>query len=344
MRLLPSKREFTIADTGLDSVEKVALGGIEQSILIQAEDPTKPILLFIHGGPCMPVPGVVSRGQDYAVATTTKELVKHFVLVFWDQRGSGKSFDKKVSPESMRVERFISDCNELIDILCKRFHQEKLFIAGHSWGTVIGLSIASRFPEKLYGYFGISQLLNWAENDRLCYEWVKIKAEKTNDKKTLSKLGLLGPPPYIKGVKQWIDFRQLLIIKHNSMIYENESIKHPGVISAFKLFLSSSDYSLKNIFHTFYSAYKLTYTQALITDFAEINLDSIKRLDIPVFFLHGKKDMHVNGKPVEKFVENLDAPFGKEMVWYDNSSHMFHPEDAREIERFMISTALKIIY
>lgn len=77
-----------IPETGIDCVEKIELGKMGQSILIQAEDRTNPVLLFVHGGPCMPVPGVVSRGQDYAICTMTKELVKHFVLVFWDQRGS----------------------------------------------------------------------------------------------------------------------------------------------------------------------------------------------------------------------------------------------------------------
>ncbi|WP_153125073.1 hypothetical protein [Peribacillus tepidiphilus] len=110
MAFYSKKRDFTIADTGIDRVEMVTLGGLNQSILIQAEDPTKPVLLFVHGGPCMPVPGVVSRGQDYAVATTTKELVKHFVVVFWDQRGAGKSFDQNIPAKSMKVEQFINDC------------------------------------------------------------------------------------------------------------------------------------------------------------------------------------------------------------------------------------------
>ena len=125
------------------------------------------------------------------------------------------------------------------------------------------------------------------------------------------------------------------------MIYKSETIKHPGMIGGFKLFLNNSNYSLKDIFHTFYSSYKLTYTQELIEDFAKINLDSIKSLDIPVFFLHGKRDVHVDGKPVKKFFEQLDAPFGKEMVWYENSSHMFHPKEAKEIEKFIIE-AVKI--
>lgn len=127
MALFLKRREFTIPETGIDVVKTVLLGGVNQTILIQSAQPSNPVLLFIHGGPCMPVPGVVSRGQDYAVSTATKELVKHFTLVFWDQRGAGKSYNKSISPESMRMEQFISDCNELIDILKEMFNIQKIY-------------------------------------------------------------------------------------------------------------------------------------------------------------------------------------------------------------------------
>jgi pimeloyl-ACP methyl ester carboxylesterase len=337
MGLFRGKRDFSISSSGLDLVEVVRLGGVDQSILIQAEDVTKPVLLFVHGGPCMPVPGVVSRGQDYMVSTTTKELVKHYVVVFWDQRGAGKSYQKSIPSKTFRTEHYFQDCLELIDYLRTRFQREKVYLAGHSWGSVIGLTAASRIPEKLHGYVGISQVLNWTNNDQLCYQWLKTKAESANDQKTLTKLHELGQPPYLE-VKKWTDFRRPLI-KYNSMIYTSDTVKHPGMLGAFKIFLNSEEYSLKDIFHSFYSSYNLTYTQDLIEDFAKINLDALRRIDIPVAFLHGAHDFHVDGRPVESFYQKLEAPQGKEMVWYEKSSHMFHPEDARGIEKFLIQFA-----
>jgi pimeloyl-ACP methyl ester carboxylesterase len=334
MGLLKRKRDFVISATGLDVVEVITLGGVDQSILIQAEDVTKPVLLFVHGGPCMPVPGVVSRGQDYAVSTMTKELVKHFVVVFWDQRGAGKSYQKSAPPETFRVEQFFQDCIELIELLTNRFQRDKVYLAGHSWGSIIGLTVASRIPEKLHGYVGISQILNWSDNDLLCYQWVRTKAKNAHDQKTLKRLDDLGPPPYLE-LKKWTDFRRPLI-KYNSMIYSSDVVRHPGMLGAFMIFLNSSEFSIKDIFHSFYSSYNLTYTQDLIEDFSKINLDALKRIEIPVAFLHGVHDFHVDGRPVEKFYQQLAAPLGKEMVWHEKSSHMFHPEDAREIEKFLI--------
>lgn len=88
------KADFTISEKGISSIEKMMIGGVEQHILIQTEKPGSPVILFIHGGPSMPVPGVSNRGTDYALIITTKELIKHFTVVFWDQRGTGKSFSK----------------------------------------------------------------------------------------------------------------------------------------------------------------------------------------------------------------------------------------------------------
>src|SRR5690606_29217739 len=76
--------DFVIGENGINTVEKVRIGGIDQTILIQGEDVTRPVLLLLHGGPSMPIPGVSSRGMDYTIATNTRELVKNFIVVFWD--------------------------------------------------------------------------------------------------------------------------------------------------------------------------------------------------------------------------------------------------------------------
>jgi pimeloyl-ACP methyl ester carboxylesterase len=94
MKLL-QKIDFTISEQGISSIERITIGNVMQSILIQTEKPGSPVLLFIHGGPSMPIHGVSSRGSDYALVMTTKELVKQFTVVFWDQRGTGKSYSKE---------------------------------------------------------------------------------------------------------------------------------------------------------------------------------------------------------------------------------------------------------
>ena len=87
--------------TGIESLEKVTLGGVDQWILVRAEDQSKPVLLWLHGGPGSPTMALASQHD--------MELVKHFVAVHWDQRGAGKSYSPKIPTSTMVVDQFVSD-------------------------------------------------------------------------------------------------------------------------------------------------------------------------------------------------------------------------------------------
>ncbi|GIO41591.1 hypothetical protein J41TS4_13490 [Paenibacillus apis] len=39
----------------------------------------------------------------------------------------------------------------------------------------------------------------------------------------------------------------------------------------------------------------------------------------------------------EKYYNSLVAPAGKQLLWMEKSSHMFHPDDAREIENILLN-------
>ena len=153
----------------------------------------------------MPLPGVSSRGKNYTVATNTKELVKHFTVVFWDQRqrGTGKSFHKNIPPSSMTFEKLVSDAAELTDFLRETFNQEKIFLAAHSFGTLIGMYLLKKHPGKFHSYVGLSQIISWSENDREGLEWAEKEAKRRGDFKALNELEAVGDPPFTEGYKHW---------------------------------------------------------------------------------------------------------------------------------------------
>ncbi len=328
------KPDFEIPSSGIQSVEVVTLGVIKQSILIQADDVTKPVLLFIHGGPSMPLPGISSKGRDYTIITNTKELVKKFVVVFWDQRGTGKSYHQEIPQESMTIEQFISDANELVDYLRDRFKQEKIFLAEHSWGTTIGLNLASRYPEKFNSYVGISRIISWTENDGFALRWLKEEAKRRGNKKAITELENVGEPPYIESFEQWSVIRKWQRI-FNTLVYQTEDA--PGLFALTMDMVRSEEYSLKDVYHTFYKGFKLIYSQRFIEELATNNfMESVPELPIPVTFIHGRHDFHVNGSLVESYFNQMDAPKGKRMIWVEKSAHAFHPSDTKRIEQHLI--------
>ena len=59
-------------------------------------------------------------------------MLRSFTVVYWDQRGAGKSFDRSIPRSSMTVDQFICDLDELINALCRRLDKSKVAILGHS--------------------------------------------------------------------------------------------------------------------------------------------------------------------------------------------------------------------
>ncbi|MFT4415924.1 alpha/beta fold hydrolase [Fredinandcohnia humi] len=336
MGVFSKKEDYPISSTGLRSVETITLGGIQQKILIQAVDPTNPVLLFIHGGPSLPLPGVSSKGRDYTIVTNTKELVKHYVVVFWDQRGTGKSYHHSIPSESMSIKQFISDANELTDYLRGRFSQEKIFLAAHSWGSTIGLNLISSYPDKFYSYVGLSQIVSWTENDRLALSWLKEEAKKRRNQKALRELNEVGDPPFLESFKQWSIIRKWQQ-RFNTLVYSDQTIKSPSLFELTMDMVRSDEYSLKDVYNTFYKGFKLVYSQQFIEELATNNfMDSVREIPIPVTFIHGRKDFHVNGSLVETFYNQVHAKKGKRMIWVEKSAHAFHPEDTKQIEQYFI--------
>ena len=113
------------------SLEQVELGGVGQWILIRAQDPVKPVLLILHGGPGGAQLPWVDLFQPVA-------LEENFTVVHWDQRGAGKPFHAELTMEDLQVGDFVADTLELTDLLRDRFDQDKIFLTGHSWGSALG--------------------------------------------------------------------------------------------------------------------------------------------------------------------------------------------------------------
>jgi pimeloyl-ACP methyl ester carboxylesterase len=107
------------------------LGGLDQWVMIRGESIANPSLILLHGGPGLSDTGFFRRFDA--------PLEKRFTVVYWDQRGAGRSFYPDIPRASMTVEQFISDLDELVDAVCKRLAKTKVAIFGHSWGSALGV-------------------------------------------------------------------------------------------------------------------------------------------------------------------------------------------------------------
>ena len=193
---VPSPRQI-IADAraiknpnGIEELRQVELGRVKQWISVRGRDRRNPILLFIHGGPAsteMPVSWLYqSPWEDF------------FTVVQWDQRGAGKtsaSNDAAAIMPTISVERMTQDGLELVAHLREHYGKRKIFVLGHSWGTVIGLNIARRQPGWLHAYIGMGQFIVGSENERLGYQFALGRAQRSNNAQAIAELTSIAPYP-----------------------------------------------------------------------------------------------------------------------------------------------------
>jgi pimeloyl-ACP methyl ester carboxylesterase len=171
----------------IDSVEKVIIGGIEQVVSLRSENINNPIILFLHGGP--------GTAQIAFSRKSQKKLEKFFIVVNWDQRGAGRSYSSSIKKEDLNIERLVLDTEELTISLLKRFNQPKIFLVGHSWGSIIGLKFSARRPDLIESYIGIGQIVDMKRGEVISYKFTLAEAIKRNNKKAITQLKKIEEPP-----------------------------------------------------------------------------------------------------------------------------------------------------
>ena len=74
-----------------------------------------------------------------------------------------------------------ADLDALVDAVCERFHQEKVILVGHSYGTMVGSKYAIDHPDKVAAYIGVGQM-GAGGSDIYAYEdALSLAAERGDD-------------------------------------------------------------------------------------------------------------------------------------------------------------------
>ncbi|MCB9642207.1 MAG: alpha/beta hydrolase [Myxococcales bacterium] len=311
---------------GIDKVEAVKLGGWEQWLLMRGKNKRAPILLWLHDGPGGTSEMVFSR-------TFEQELAKQFVVVHWDQRGTGKSFRQTLPASSMTLPRMRADLEELVVWLCKRFKQDKIYLVGYAWGSTLGLWYAQKHPKRLHAYIGVSQILDWQQHLKDAYAKVLQQAKKTERKEPLDDLTRIGAPPYRS-------LASLQVLRRWVAEFGGYFHKAPAFGKMFRASLGSPDYTLGDLVRS-NKAYQFSSSLLLLKAIEKIKLGSIQKLDVPVLFVSGRHDTFTSGAQLQHFFQRLQAP-KKQMVWFEDSGYAPHREEATRFYKLLMDTLPKL--
>ncbi len=322
-----AKKNSRIPDsTGINSLEKVTLGGVDQWILIRGLDRSKPVLLFLHGGPGS---ALFPCARDLGVGLN---LEKHVVMVYWEQRGTGKSFSSSIPVGSMTIEQLVNDTVELTHILIERFHKQKIILVGRSFGSLIGIKAAAKHPELYHSYTGIGQMVWPLKNDSLSFDHTMALARQYDNKKAITELQQTGYPPYIP--KQLLVQRRWLTVFYDKMMAEKFNIRPRN---QWKTLLATPEYTLPDILRMgmdpFFSINHLWNDK-----FYRINLFvQIPRIETPVYLITGQYDYFTSPDLVTEYYQKLDAPEGKFLIRFEKSGHQPESEQPDKFYDVMVN-------
>ncbi len=326
----PGKPEPFMDDQGknlkgsISEKKFLLIGGIRQGMFIQSKNEGNPVLLYLHGG----IP-------DYFLTHKYPTgLEEYFTVVWWDQRGSGLSYNADIPDDSKNLDQFLSDTKEVTNYLRTRFGKEKIYLMGRSGGTFIGIQIAAKSPELYHAYIGIAQMSDQLKSEKLAYDYVLKQFKTAGNMKMVRKLEASAvtdeiPDGYLKirdmamhslGIGTTRDMNSII----TGLFIPSLTFKGFTLKEKFNLWRGKSESGVHPLWETI-----------LITDLSQ----KTNKLDIPVYFFHGKYDYTVSYDLAKMYFEKIQAP-KKRFYTFENSAHSPHFEEPKRVKEIFLNEIL----
>jgi pimeloyl-ACP methyl ester carboxylesterase len=277
-------------ESAIAELKAIDVNGDRQFLLIRGHDRASPVLVFLHGGPGMPA--------MYLAHDFQRDLERHFVVVHWDQRASGKSFKRDADPESLSISGLLSDTDVVIEHLRESLGARKVWLVGHSHGTYLGALYARRHPDKVRAYVGLGQIGDFEREHPLQDAYLE------------TRLADLGYPPHteITGAN-----REDLLFESGSELYGETSFV-PLLLSG----LAATEYSLFDIMNVSrgpaFSGKHMKY------DMTRSLIDDETAFEVPVAIIMGAHDMVTPVELARGYYDAITAP-EKRWLLFDKSAH-----------------------
>ena len=280
--------------------EKVQIGGIGQWIGAVGDDADLPVLLFLHGGP-----GFTSRGYAKSLI---KQLKDEFIIVQWDQRGTGITEAWSPNQDSLTLKLFYSDTKEVIDYVRERFSKDKIYLVGFSWGGFLGIEMANRYPELLHAYVHLSGAVNSKESEELNIRLLKEKASEIGNEVAFRELEQVSIP-----FMTWQDLYYLRKWTAKLLATGGAKRTYP-----------------EKLYREWSGRWLPVFNQVLTINHTE----SIQSIECPIYFMHSRNDFVANHQVTEVFFAQLKAR-QKELIWINSGGHEFAGDEPKKLANEM---------
>jgi proline iminopeptidase len=315
-------------------IAAVRIGGQDQAILLRGHSVDAPVLLYLAGGPgqsSLPHPRVIFQ-----------DLEQDFIVVDWDQRGTGKSYAALDPISDLTLQQAVTDTIELTNYLRDRFDEEKIYLLGESYGTILGVLAAKQRPDLYHAFIGSGQMVNVAETDRRLYQDILASAEQSGDVQLADKMRSYGEPPYTD-----IPYANAFVMTNYERLYKPytppQSYIERGESSGIDQFgILGSEYSLVekvNVLRGLIDMFTIMYPQLQSID---LRRDAAK-LETPVYMLDGQAELAARRDLALEWFDLLEAP-RKRIFSFENAAHAVAFEQYEAFHKVLLEIILPETY
>ena len=305
------------------------VNGTRQGMFLRGSDPADPVLLYLHGG--LP--------EYFLTERRPTALEDFFTVAWWEQRGSGLSYNPSLPRASITTEQLVADTIAVTHHLRERFGQDRLYLMAHSGGSFIGIQGVSRHPELYAGYIGMAQMVDQLRSEQLAYDFLVDQFEKRGDRRMLRKLVAApvseahGTPPGYLAVRDRAMHRLGVGTTHDM---------GSVITGIFLPSLASRQYSIAEKVGLWRgklaNGVSPLWDDMLSTDLAE----RVPHLDVPTYFLHGVFDRTCSYDLARDYFQRLRAPV-KGFYTFEHSAHSPIFEQPEKAGRIMREDVLKAV-
>lgn len=293
-------------DNAISELREITVNDSKQWLTLRGKNKDAPVILFLSGGP--------GGSQMGNARVALSELEDNFVMVQWDQPGSGKS-RWAVPRQQITLDRYLQDGHAVTQYLKQKFGKKKIYVIGESWGSAPGVLLMQRHPEDYAAFIGSGQMVDFAQTEVDDYKLALKIAKERGDTAKVKQLERRGSPPYY-GDSVIFDMLAYLQYLDNEMARRGNINPSKSNIYASVL---APEYGLIDKYN--WAAGLFRTLDQVFPQLYNINFrKSATKLEVPMYFLLGRHDLNAPTYLAEEYYQLLDAP-KKELVWFEHSGH-----------------------
>ena len=272
----------------------------------------------------------------------------YFTVVHWDQRQTGKSYcpaSDEAGP--LTVEQLVEDAEEVIRILCSRLNQEKVFLLGHSWGSVLGMHVVKRHPNWLHAYIGVSQIVNMMDGERELFNRLVSRATEQKEEQLIAKLATISPYPDPLSPEKSLVESSAFVRSELSRIAGEAGMRYLPYEELLKIWnfekIISPHLTITDLIHALFeddvALFRPPYS--FTKEFMGIDLPSDvgSSFQVPIIFFTGSHDWQTPRILSDQWFSQIDAPY-KELIHFEESCHMIVNEEPGKVLTALVNKVL----